>query len=158
MVGVTRAGMVSTISAWILPFVLMRTKVFASVVLRRAAVGLAVDAQPHGSVQVEPLLDLRTQSYVGESVLPLRETNMHQHKTEVVRERLCHEVPAQSAIEEPNLRVLVGWAGIPGLVLWYTRQTFPFPAPHGSNSNTLERKSNRGFERAERGELAQESA
>ena len=49
-----------TVGALIFALRLMvRANVFAGVILRRAAIRLRVDAQTDGSVEVEPLLNLR---------------------------------------------------------------------------------------------------
>ena len=52
------------------------------------------------------ILHLRAQADVGERVLPLGQTDVHQHQPEVMSEGFGHEVPTQGSVKEPDLRVL----------------------------------------------------
>ena len=52
------------------------------------------------------ILHLRAQADVRERVLPLGQTDVHQHQPEVMSEGFGHEMPTQGSVKEPDLRVL----------------------------------------------------
>jgi hypothetical protein len=54
---------------------------------------LDVNGEALGGQEPEPLQGLRVQTYLGEGVLPVGETQVHDHQTEIVCESVRYEKP-----------------------------------------------------------------
>jgi hypothetical protein len=67
---------------------------------------LDVDRESLGRQESEPLKGLRVQAYLGESVLPMRQPQMHNHQSEVIREGVRYEEPGTGQVLEPDLRLV----------------------------------------------------
>lgn len=62
-----------------------------------------VDGQSFWRKESEPLHGLWVEAYLGEGVLPVWDTQVHDHQSEVVSERVGDEEPVAAEILEPNL-------------------------------------------------------
>ena len=55
----------------------------------------------------KPLQSLRVEASFGESVLPVRDTQVHNHQSEVIGKGVCEEKPVAREVLEPDLRLCV---------------------------------------------------
>lgn len=67
-----------------------------------------VDGEPLWDEEAEPLQRLLVEPTVGKGVLPVRDTEVHDHDAEVVREGVGDVIPLAGEVLEPNLRFLLG--------------------------------------------------
>jgi len=67
---------------------------------------LHINSQSLWRQESEPLESYGRKSSCCEGVLPMRETQMHNHQAEVVCKGVCYEIPVAAQILEPDLRRL----------------------------------------------------
>lgn len=67
---------------------------------------LNVDCEPLWGQEAEPLQGLRVQPNLGEGILPVGQTQVHDHQTEVVGESVRDEEPRAGEVLEPDLRLV----------------------------------------------------
>ena len=64
---------------------------------------LYIDCQALGGQKAEPLERLWVQADLGERVVPVGQTQVHDHQAEVVGERVGNEEPLARVVLEPDL-------------------------------------------------------
>ena len=66
---------------------------------------LNIDRQALGGQKAEPLERLWVQADLGERVVPVGQTKVHDHQAEVVSESIRDEKPLAGQVLEPDLRL-----------------------------------------------------